>query len=213
MSKMVQVAELSICNSEDELIFENLSFNVEGGEITQLRGLTEIQYDVLFRILIGGLDPDSGQIVVAGRNIVRLDEKKRKEMLRKEVSFVPHDFILPKEKTVRETLFFKLGVTGDTFEVDERIEETLRYYQLGSAQGSIPEGMTAGEKTRAVFALATINSPRLLICRNPFAGLGRGEEEEMLELLSNVVETSGMTVFLLSSTLQSDLEQVKTIEV
>ncbi len=213
MSKMVQVAELSICNSEDELIFENLSFNVEGGEIAQLKGLTEIQYDVLFRVLIGELDPDSGQIVVSGRNIVRLNEKKRKEMLKKEVSFVPYDFILPKEKTVREALEFKMGIIGDTIEADEMIEETLRYFQLGGVQGSLPGEMSPEEKARSVLALATVNSPRLLICRNPFSELGRGDEEEILKLLANVVDTSGLTAFLLSSTLKPDLERIQTIEV
>ncbi|MFW6070756.1 MAG: ATP-binding cassette domain-containing protein [Candidatus Bipolaricaulota bacterium] len=125
MSKVVQVAELSIYDEEDEVIFENLSFNLGQGEVAQLTGLTEGQYQVLFHVLTGEITPDSGQIVLADRNVVRLSGKKRRRMFRNEVSFLLRDFTLPEGKTVLESLKFKLKLTGPRREEEEKLREVL----------------------------------------------------------------------------------------
>lgn len=53
MSKIVQIAELSVYGEEDQVVLENLSFNLERGEIAQLAGLSGQQYDTLFHVLTG----------------------------------------------------------------------------------------------------------------------------------------------------------------
>src|SRR6056297_2643053 len=126
MTNIVQVAELSITNSEDELLLENINFNVVKGEICQLAGLSDFQYDVLFNLLYGKLKPDSGQIVLTGRNIVRIKNKKRDELLKEKISFIPKDFTLPRKKTIKDTLEFKLTILGQKYERDQRIEEVMR---------------------------------------------------------------------------------------
>lgn len=213
MSKMVQVAELSICNSEDELIFENINFSVKRGQISQLTGLSDFQYEVLFGILIGEIKPDSGQIVISGRNVVRLNEKKRKEMLQEEVSFIPSNFQLPTGKTLRRSLEFKLGVLGKDFEVEEKIDETLRIFELGGFAGSTPTEMGEFEKTMGSLALATVNGPRLLVCHNPFTHLQESEMKEAVRLLSKSVDSSNITVFLLTNELKSEVDGVTRVKI
>jgi len=211
MSKMVQVAELSICNSEDELILENISFNVDSGSISQLSGLSSFQYRVLFNILCGELEPDSGQIVLSGRNVVRLNDKKRKEMLKKEVSFLPENLVLPEFKTAKEALEFKLGVIGDNYELEQKISDTLHSLEFENGGDILPGEMDELELVKERVALALINEPNLMICHDPFIHLSPGEEGEMLNLLTGLAENKGLTVLILTENLKNDVGAVEVI--
>lgn len=212
MRNIVQVAELSVTNSEDELLLENINFNVTKGEICQLVGLSNFQYDVLFNLLYGKLKPDTGQIVLTGRNIVRVKNRKRNELLKEKVSFVPKDFTLPQKKTIKETLEFKLIILGQKYERDQRIEEVMRDLELNDLAGYRPNEMNHVERIKAILGVALINGPQLLIYQNPFNELNVQQEKEIVATFTDLVESSGLTVFLLSHELKSNESAVRTIE-
>ncbi|MFB6215100.1 MAG: ATP-binding cassette domain-containing protein, partial [Candidatus Bipolaricaulia bacterium] len=138
MGKIVQIAELSVYGEEDEVLLEDLSFTVERGEIAQLSNLSDLQYETLFNVLVGDLSPDSGQVVLGDRNIVRLNRKNKKKMLRDEVSFLPRNFVLPENKTIVESLKFKLKITDARSDIRERLNEVLELTGLKSKAEQLP---------------------------------------------------------------------------
>lgn len=212
MSKIVQVAELSIYDEEDEVILENLSFNLERGKMARLSGLTERQYDVLFHVLTGEISPDSGQVVLSNRNVVRLSRNKRKKMLRDEVSFLPKDFTLPGEKTALQSLQFKQEITGPVRDPDEQLEETLQLLELTGEGEKRAKKFDSLMRVKTALALAIINQPEVLICHRSFSALNSSEVSSVIEVLSKVNEQKNLTILLLTDDLSDSYKSINVIE-
>jgi len=212
MSKIVQIAELSVYNGDEEILLENLSFTLDKGDIAQLADMTSIQYDTLFDVLTGDISPNSGQIVLADRNIVRLSPKKRKKMLREEVSFLPREFPLPENKTVVQALKFKLVVTEMPRDLEERLEETLRLTGLEGERESLCRQGEEIKKAKTRLALSLVNGPDLLVCHEPFLTLNSQEEEEIFDVLRRINEEKGLSILLLTDDLTGNFDEVRKIE-
>ena len=212
MPNIINVAELSAYGEEDEVILEDLDFSVDRGEFVQLSGLSRVQYETLFRILTGDIEPDSGQVVLADRNIVRLSRKKRKKMLREDVSFLPRNFLVPEQKTVLETLEFKLKLAGSFSDGRERLEEVLNLTDLRGEEGVYPR--QGGELTRVKtgLALSILTKPDLLVCHEGLSSLNSTESKCVIEILSGINEGTGLSVLLLTDELKSESEKIKLIE-
>ena len=212
MSKIVQIAELSVYGEEDEVLLENLSFTVDRGKIAQVAGLTELQYSTLFDVLTGELTPDSGQVVLDDRNIVRLSREKRKMMLREEVSFLPRDFVLPEKKTVLGALKFKLEITGKPPDFQERLENTLRLTGLSGDKDINPGEGSEVLRAKTGLALSIVNNPNLLVCHKPFVGLNSKETESIIEILEEIKSQKDISSLLLTGEIPNNPEGVEVIE-
>ncbi len=212
MSKIVQIAELSVYGEEDQVVLENLSFNLERGEIAQLAGLSEQQYDALFHVLTGEISPDSGQVVLADRNVVRLSEKNRNKMLREEVSFLPRNFTLPKGKTIRETLRFKLETLGEFSEMDERLDEVIQLTELVDAERNLPGDRDDLTRAKSELALSILNEPSLLICHEMLSSLNSKEEEDLVKTMTGINDQKGLSILLLTNEMKSGYEEIRVIE-
>lgn len=212
MSKIVQIAELSVYGEEEQVVLENLSLNLERGEIAQLAGLSEQQYDALFHVLTGEISPDSGQVVLADRNVVRLSEKNRNKMLREEVSFLPRDFNLPKGKTIRETLKFKLEMLGEFSEMDERLDEVIQLTELVDAEKNLPGDRDNLTRSKSGLALSILNEPSLLICHETLSSLNSKEEEDLVKTMAGINEQKGLSILLLTDEMKSGYEKIRVIE-
>jgi len=212
MSKIVQIAELSVYGEDDEVLLEDLSFTVDRGEVAQITGLSETQYETLFDVLTGDISPDAGQVVLADRNIVRLSRKKRKKMLREEVSFLPRNFVLPAKKTVLEALKFKLDLTGKPPEIQERLEETLRLTGLAEKRDLVPVDEPETLRVQTGLAISIVNNPNLLVCHKPFTGLNSNEAESIFEILKDINEQKDLSILLLAEEVAGDQAGVEVIE-
>ena len=212
MSKIVQIAELSVYGEEDQVILENLSFNLERGEIAHLAGLSEQQYDALFHVLTGEISPDSGQVVLADRNVVRLSGKNRNKMLREEVSFLPRNFTLPEGKTIREALRFKLETLGRYPEIEERLNDVIQLTKLFDAEKTFPSNQDELTRAKAGLGLSIVNEPDLLICHEMLSSLNSKEEGDLVKLLAEINDQKGLSVLLLADEMKSGYENIRKIQ-
>lgn len=212
MAKIAQIAELSVYGEEDEVLLENLSFTVERGEIAQLPNLSELQYETLFDVLAGDLSPDSGQVVLGDRNIVRLSQKTRKKMLRDEVSFLPRNFVIPENKTVSESLEFMLKITEAGPDIPERLNEVLELTGLKSKAEQLPRETSEVDRVKTALAISIATRPDLLVCHKPFPGLNSKEIEEVINLLTRINEQQNLSALLLTDGISDNFDGVNVIE-
>ena len=212
MGKIVQIAELSVYGEDDEILLEDLTFALDRGELAQLPDLSDIQYETLFDVLSGELSPDSGQVVLCDRNIVRLSSKNKKKMLRDEVSFLPRNYVLPRHKTIFQSLEFKLRITDTRHEVGERSTEILELVGLNSKAKNIPKELSPVERVKAALALAIVSGPDLLVCHKPFPDLNSKGIEEIIDLLINVRDQQDISMLLLTDGITGNIDGLEVIE-
>lgn len=176
---------------------EDVSFQLEAGELALLTGRSGAGKSTLLN-LIAVLDrPDAGRIVVDG---VSLDELPDPARYRREVVgfvFQLHHLIgaLNAEENVEIPL---LATRVPTPERRERARLALEQVGMATRAHHRPAQLSGGERQRVAVARALVNRPRLLLADEPTASLDEESAEELLALLGGLRTAAGCTILLVS---------------
>jgi ABC-2 type transport system ATP-binding protein len=170
---------------------EDVSFAIEEGEIFGLLGPNGAGKTTTIRMLSSLTDPDGGEAVVDGRNVVE-DPVGAKMRL----GVVPESSNLYMELTARENLIYMAQLYGmPKSQWEERAEELLRQFGLHERKDSRFQGFSRGMKRRLTIAAALVHRPRIVFLDEPTTALdimsARGLRKSIREL-----KKGGVTVLL-----------------
>lgn len=182
----IQVSELCFVTDEGVAVFEGLSFTLLRDEIKLVVGPTLSGKTLLLKLILRELYPTRGQILVAGRNILRLGPRKFAR-LRERIGFVPHPPVILPARTVEGNLRFKLralGVKGERAE--EGVEKALSLTGLGPLKELPAYELGEGERRILAMAVAICNDPVVLLCDDPFRGLSPADQGKVVEALRSI---------------------------
>jgi len=186
MSIMIQISELKLCDSEGRVIFEDLSLRLARGEWAFVVGPPGSGKSLLIKLICREILPQRGQILVDGRNIVRLGPEKLRE-LRRRLGVVLRDMPPLVHRTLLGNLIFKLRVLGFGREDAElRARKSLELVGLEGLAERRPYELCGVEAALFQLALAISHDPILLLLDDPFAGLKPQESERLLRVLEEV---------------------------
>lgn len=161
----------------------NVSFDVQEGEIFGLIGPDGAGKTTLFRILTSLLLPDSGQATVDGLDVVR-DYKA----LRRRIGYMPGRFSLYQDLSVEENLGFFANVFGahirDNYELIRDI-----YVQLEPFKDRRAGALSGGMKQKLALCCALIHRPRVLFLDEPGTGVDPVSRKEFWDMLRRLKQT------------------------
>jgi cell division transport system ATP-binding protein len=173
----------------------DVSFTIERGEYVLLTGASGAGKSTLLKLIYREEIPDSGQIVVAGRNVAALPRRKV-PYLRRGIGVVFQSFRLIPRKTVFENVTYLPRLLGEAHEEQQRLcERALRRVGLAHRMNAYPQQLSGGEQQRVTLARALVGDPRILLADEPTGNLDPEISEEILELLEEV-HGQGTTVVL-----------------
>jgi phospholipid/cholesterol/gamma-HCH transport system ATP-binding protein len=144
---------------------------VKDGETRLLLGPAGGGKSVLLKLANGLIRPDSGRIFVFGHEITAMQENEVFE-LRSAVGMVFQEGALFDSMNIRDNVGFQLmerRVPDD--EVDERVEEALKFVELDKTMEKFPSELSGGMRRRVAIARAIIAKPSLLLYDSPTGGL------------------------------------------
>jgi ABC-type multidrug transport system fused ATPase/permease subunit len=195
---------LEICNltySYDDngaCIFENFSFNFKSGEIIGVKGLSGSGKSTLIDILMGFLQPNSGEIKINGKNL----SNENVLSWQSNISLVPQNIFLLNSSILDNILF------GSNNELDnERINEVLVFSQVNQFINSLPNGinfvvgengafLSGGQKQRIAIARALYKNSNILIFDEPTSALDEKTTDEFINSIKSL--PIGKTIILVS---------------
>jgi cell division transport system ATP-binding protein len=177
----------------DTIGLEGVSLHIDKGEFIFLVGPSGSGKSTFIRLLIKELEPDSGRIVVGGRELNTLRRWKI-PYLRRNIGCVFQDFKLLSNKTVADNVLYALLVTGNSTGSSKRkVSELLNLVGLGHKAKNYPNELSGGEQQRAAIARALVNHPPLLIADEPTGNLDPDTSAGIMQLLYRINKT-GTTV-------------------
>ena len=182
-------------SKNDVKALRDVSLEIVKGEFVFLVGASGSGKSTFIRLLIKDEEPDTGEIIVAGK---RLDQLRswRIPQLRREVGCVFQDFKLLENKTVSENVAFALEVIGKPRSVVRRtVPEVLNLVGLAAKHDSYPHELSGGEQQRVAIARAFVNRPRILLCDEPTGNLDPTTSLGIMKLLDRINKT-GTTVVM-----------------
>ncbi len=171
----------------------DVSLHVPKGQFVFLTGSSGAGKTTLLRTIFCAERPTSGQILVGGRNVARLD-RSRIALLRREVGVVFQDFKLIHSRTVAENVAFALEVVGARRrEILKRVYFLLKSVGLEHKMNADPRTLSGGEQQRVAMCRALANYPKVLLADEPTGNLDEERSIEIMELL-NDANAKGTTV-------------------
>jgi ABC-type multidrug transport system ATPase subunit len=160
----------------------DISFDVEHGEIFGIIGPDGAGKTTLFRILTTLLLADSGNASVDGCDIV-----KNYKLIRNRVGYMPGRFSLYLDLTVEENLNFFATVFNTTIEENYYLIEDI-YEQIEPFKKRRASALSGGMKQKLALCCALIHKPKVLFLDEPTTGVDPVSRKELWEMLKNLKE-------------------------
>ncbi len=156
---MVEIRDLTFVYDGQVKAVDNLSFNIEQGEILGLLGPNGAGKSTTVKLLMGVLKPTSGSVKVAG-----LEVSENLAEIRRRIGFMPQETALYHELTAQETLEYHAELYGvPKNEIDERISRMLKLAGLTDRKDDLVRTFSGGMKRRLALVRSILHDSDLLI--------------------------------------------------
>jgi ABC-type Fe3+/spermidine/putrescine transport system ATPase subunit len=172
---------------------DDVSLDAAPGEFLSLLGPSGCGKSTLLRMVAGLVEPDGGQIVLAGEDITRVAVHKRN------LGLVFQSYALFPHMTVLENVAFGLRRRGvAAAELGPRVERMLDLVRLGPLGARHPRELSGGQQQRVALARALVTEPRVLLLDEPLSNLDALLREEMRVELKRLQERLGTTMIFVT---------------
>ncbi len=180
---------------EEVHALRGVDLDVFRGEYLSIMGPSGSGKSTLFN-MIGGLDrPTAGEILLDGKDIASLTERKLAWLRCNRIGYIFQTFNLLPTLTALENVRLPLVFAGVALdEADRRAAETLERVGLGHRLTHRPEELSGGQQQRVACARALVNNPAVVLADEPTGNLDLKTGEEILALLRALQRERGTTV-------------------
>lgn len=178
---------------------KGVSINIEKGEFVGIMGPSGSGKSTLLHQL-GLLDtPTSGEIMIAGVNVIGLSEHEKTIFRLNRLGYVFQEYAILPELTALENVYLPSMMIGKKRERYLRTSiDILETVGLGERLHHRPHELSGGEQQRVAVARALVNNPKILFADEPCANLDTESSRHILELFRKLNEELGQTILMVS---------------
>jgi D-methionine transport system ATP-binding protein len=178
---------------------DDVSFEVRRGDVFGLVGRSGAGKSTLLRLVNLLERPDSGEVEVAGRQLLPLSDRELRAA-RRDIGMIFQQFNLLQNATVFDNVAFPLRVHGghSKAQVESRVHECLKVVGLDDRRNSYPAQLSGGQKQRVAIARALAPKPQVLLCDEPTSALDSETTRALLDTLAMINQSFGVTILIVS---------------
>lgn len=203
---MIEIRNLTK-SFESNTVWENVSFSIEDGETVAIIGRSGCGKSVLVKHLNALMYPDSGEVIIDGRNIFDLEYVDLRKM-RQRFGVLFQGSALFDSLNTFENIAFPLRYFTKFGEdkIRHEVNEALEMVNLAGTGEKSPAELSGGMRRRVALARATILQPDFLIYDEPTSGLDPQTSEEINRLIISMAENLKITSIVVTHDIHSVLE-------
>ncbi len=190
-----------------QMALKGLDLKIEAGQMYGLIGPDGAGKTTALRILATVLNPTSGEARVGG-----FSTRKQAEKIRRMIGYMPQNFSLYPDLSVKENLTFFADANGvGSQQKKERIERMLAFTRLEDFTTRRAGNLSGGMKKKLALACALMHEPKVLLLDEPSTGVDPVSRRELWQILAQVVD-QGVTV-LVSTPYMDEAERCHQVSV
>jgi len=180
-------------------VLQGVSLTIEKGEIVAIIGKSGAGKTTLLQI-IGTLDkPDSGSVVIDGKDVLHLGDNALAEFRNEHIGFIFQFHQLLPEFTALENVMMPALIHRDgERDARARAEKLLTDLGLADRMSHKPNELSGGEKQRVAAARAMIMNPDVILADEPSGSLDEANKHELHALLQEMRSRFGQTIVIVT---------------
>jgi putative ABC transport system ATP-binding protein len=199
---MIQLRDVSktvTSGGEPLTILHPLSIEVARGRFLAIVGPSGSGKSTLLGLIAGLDSPTSGEVVIDGVNITRLDEDRLARLRGEKIGFVFQFFHLIPSLTAFENISVPMEIAAvPDADPRRRAQSLIEEVGLAGRAHHYPSQLSGGEQQRVALARALANNPPIVLADEPTGNLDSTNGRHIMELLRTVHRTRGTTVVLVT---------------
>ncbi len=161
---------------------DGVSLAVEQGEFVSIIGTSGSGKSTLLNML-GGLDvPDSGDIIIRGKKIAKMNDEQLSIFRRRNIGFVFQNYNLVPILNVYQNIVLPIELDGSPVDKDY-VRRIIRMLHLEEKLNDLPNNLSGGQQQRAAIARALASKPAIILADEPTGNLDSKTSLEVMELL------------------------------
>lgn len=173
---------------------DGISFDIPKGQFVVVVGPSGAGKTTVMNIL-GGMDlPTDGSVLVDGKEITAMNDRKMTQYRRDDVGFVFQSYNLISNLTAVENVELGAQIKKDTKDP----LEVLAQVGLQDRTNNFPSQLSGGEQQRVAIARAIAKNPKILLCDEPTGALDTTTGQQVLRVLRECCDVYNMTVILIT---------------
>lgn len=182
-----------------QTVLDNVSCKIESGKTTVIIGPSGTGKSVFIKLLVGLLKPDSGSIMVAGKDITTISEKELMET-RKKFGMLFQDGALFDSLNVMDNVAFPLQqhTKKSKAEIEKIVNSKLAQVGLPNVAHKLPSELSGGMRKRVGFARAVALDPDIVLFDEPHSGLDPVMSDSIDDLIIKMKKELGSTFIVIS---------------
>jgi putative ABC transport system ATP-binding protein len=178
---------------------DGISLAIAPGELVALFGPSGSGKSTLLEIAAGILPPDSGSVLLDGRDITRLSPGDARRYRLRDLGFMTQDIELLAGANAVTNAALKLYACGlGRKQAHQRVGQLLEQVGLGERLGHRPSELSMGERQRVMLARALSTGPRVILADEPTGALDSERSAEVLALLRAETTQRGVATLLVT---------------
>ncbi len=175
----------------------NVNLSVEQGETLAIVGASGSGKSTLLHIM-GGVDtPTSGNVIVDGKDITKLNDDQMSVFRRRKIGFVFQAYHLIPVLSVEENITMPILLDHRKPDKDY-IEHIMDMLGIWDRRKHLPNQLSGGQQQRAAIARALANRPSLILADEPTGALDSKNGNEVISLLQKSVKELNQTLVLIT---------------
>ena len=178
-----------------QVVLDGAALDIERGSFVSLMGESGSGKSTLL-YLIGGLDRDfTGEILVAGQDISKLNDGRLSKLRCEKMGFVFQFYNLAANLNVEDNILLPLEMSGKNIsDYREKYEEILEITGLKSKVRSYPSQLSGGQQQRVAIARAVLGEPEIILADEPTGNLDAASGAEVMQLFHTLNQQKGITI-------------------
>jgi phospholipid/cholesterol/gamma-HCH transport system ATP-binding protein len=183
---------------DEQPVLEDVNFEVRRGEMVVVLGKSGVGKSVTLKHILGFLQPDTGQVFVAGREVSKMPEEELFDV-RRRVTMVFQSGALFDSLTVGENVAYPLreraeyGLALDEDRIQARVGELLAMVELDGVRDLMPSDLSTGMKRAVAIARALAAKPEALLYDEPTTMVDPLMAQTIAELILKLKRQTGLT--------------------
>jgi phospholipid/cholesterol/gamma-HCH transport system ATP-binding protein len=198
----IELREVSLAFDEKQVL-SKVSFIVDRGETLFLLGVTGAGKSVLLKLILGLIKPESGQVLIEGRDLVPVPEEQL-DQVRRRMGIVFQEGALFDSLSVYENVAYRLREEGIAREeeIERRVRDVLGFVEMEQAIDKMPSELSGGMRRRISIARAIVSEPEIMLYDSPTAGLDPVTSQTIDLLIAKLRDVQRVTSLVVTQRIQ-----------